>query len=154
MRETIRFRLNGRDTTLETDGERRLLWVLRDDLDLTGTKYGCGIARCGACAVLVNGAPVRSCQYQILDVQGAEVVTIEGLANGDVLHPLQEEFAERGALQCGFCTSGMLMEAYGLLQQNPHPTRSQIVSGMNRNLCRCGAHKRIVEAIEAAAARL
>ena len=154
MRETIRFRLNGRDTTLETDGERRLLWVLRDDLDLTGTKYGCGIARCGACVVLVNGAPVRSCQYQILDVQGADVVTIEGLANGDVLHPLQEEFADRGALQCGFCTSGMIMEAYGLLQQNPHPTRSQIVSGMNRNLCRCGAHKRIVEAIEAAAARL
>ena len=154
MRETIRFRLNGRDTTLETDGERRLLWVLRDDLDLTGTKYGCGIARCGACVVLVNGAPVRSCQYQILDVQGADVVTIEGLANGDTLHPLQEEFADRGALQCGFCTSGMIMEAYGLLQQNPHPTRSQIVSGMNRNLCRCGAHKRIVEAIEAAAARL
>ena len=154
MRETIRFRLNGRDTTLETDGERRLLWVLRDDLDLTGTKYGCGIARCGACVVLLNGAPVRSCQYQIRDVQDAEVVTIEGLANGDVLHPLQEEFAERGALQCGFCTSGMIMEAYGLLQQNPHPTRSQIVSGMNRNLCRCGAHKRIVEAIEAAAARL
>jgi len=154
MRETIRFRLNGRDTTLDTDGERRLLWVLRDDLGLTGTKYGCGIARCGACVVLVNGAPVRSCQYQILDVQDAEVVTIEGLANGDILHPLQEEFADRGALQCGFCTSGMIMEAYGLLQQNPHPTRSQIVSGMNRNLCRCGAHKRIVEAIEAAADRL
>lgn len=154
MRETIRFRLNGRDITLDTDGDRRLLWVLRDDLGLTGTKYGCGISRCGACAVLVNGAPVRSCQYQILDVQDAEVVTIEGLANGDVLHPLQEEFAERGALQCGFCTSGMILEAYGLLQRNPHPTRSQIVSGMNRNLCRCGAHKRIVEAIEAAAARL
>jgi len=154
MRETIRFRLNGRDTTLDTDGERRLLWVLRDDLGLTGTKYGCGIARCGACVVLVNGAPVRSCQYQILDVQDAEVVTIEGLANGDILHPLQEEFADRGALQCGFCTSGMIMEADGLLQQNPHPTRSQIVSGMNRNLCRCGAHKRIVEAIEAAADRL
>jgi nicotinate dehydrogenase subunit A len=154
MRETIRFRLNGRDTTLETDGTRRLLWVLRNDLGLTGTKYGCGIMRCGACTVLVNGNPVRTCRTPLSSVQGTEVVTIEGLANGDDLHPLQEEFAERGAFQCGYCTSGMILEAYSLLQRNPHPTREQIVSGMDRNLCRCGAHKRIVEAIEAAAARL
>ncbi len=154
MRETIRFRLNGRETTIETDGERRLLWVLRSDLGLTGPKYGCGISRCGACTVLVNGNPVRSCQYQILDVQDADITTIEGLADGDRLHPLQEEFAERGAFQCGYCTPGMILEAYSLLKANPHPTRPQIVSGMNRNLCRCGAHKRIVEAIEAAAARL
>jgi aerobic-type carbon monoxide dehydrogenase small subunit (CoxS/CutS family) len=154
MPETIRFRLNGRDTTLDTDGDRSLLWVLRDDLGLTGTKYGCGISRCGACTVLVNGAAVRSCRYQIADVQDAEVVTIEGLANGGVLHPLQEEFAERGALQCGYCTPGMILEAWSLLRHNPRPTRAQVVSGMNRNLCRCGAHKRIVEAIEAAAARL
>ncbi len=154
MRTTIRFRLNGRDTTVETDDNRRLLWVLRSDLGLTGTKYGCGITQCGACTVLVNGAPVRSCQYPVSDVQDAEVITIEGIAEGDKLHPLQEEFAERGAFQCGFCTSGMILEAYSLLQRIPHPTRSQIVSGMNRNLCRCGAHKRIVEAIEAAAARL
>jgi nicotinate dehydrogenase subunit A len=154
MRETIRFRLNGRDTTLETDGTRRLLWVLRNDLGLTGTKYGCGIMRCGACTVLVNGNPVRTCRTPLSSVQGADVLTIEGLANGDDLHPLQEEFAERGAFQCGYCTSGMILEAYSLLQRNPHPTREQIVSGMDRNLCRCGAHKRIVEAIEAAAARL
>ena len=154
MRETIHFRLNGRDTTLETDGTRRLLWVLRNDLGLTGTKYGCGIMRCGACTVLVNGNPIRTCRTPLSSVQGADVLTIEGLANGDDLHPLQEEFAERGAFQCGYCTSGMILEAYSLLQRNPHPTREQIVSGMDRNLCRCGAHKRIVEAIEAAAARL
>jgi aerobic-type carbon monoxide dehydrogenase small subunit (CoxS/CutS family) len=154
MRETIRFRLNGRDTTLDTDGNRRLLWVLREDLGLTGAKYGCGIARCGACTVLVNGNPVHSCQYQVSDVQDSEVVTIEGLAQGGQLHPLQEEFAERGAFQCGYCTSGMILEAYSLLKQEPHPSRARILSGMNRNLCRCGAHKRIVEAIEAAAERL
>jgi aerobic-type carbon monoxide dehydrogenase small subunit (CoxS/CutS family) len=154
MRETIRFRLNGRDTTLETEGSRMLLWVLRDDLELTGAKYGCGIAECGACTVLVNGDPVRSCLYPVSEVQGAEVLTIEGLADGETLHPLQEEFAERGAFQCGFCTPGMIMEAYSLLMKNPGMTRSEIISGMNGNLCRCGAHKRIVEAIEAAAERV
>jgi len=153
MRETIRFRLNGRDTTLDTDGDRSLLWVLRSDFGLTGAKYGCGIARCGACTVLVNGVPVRSCQSSVASVQDADVITIEGLASGGELHPLQEEFADRGAFQCGYCTPGMILEAYGLLARNPHPSRSQIVTGMNRNLCRCGAHKRIVEAIEAAAER-
>jgi len=154
MRETIRFRLNGRDTTLETDGTRSLLWVLRTDLGLTGAKYGCGIAECGACTVLVNGNPVQSCLFPVSQLQNAEVLTIEGLAQGDDLHPLQEEFAERGAFQCGYCTPGMILEAYSLLTKNPRPTRSQILSGMDGNLCRCGAHKRIVEAIEAAAARL
>ena len=154
MRETIRFRLNGRDTTLETEGTRNLLWVLRTDLGLTGAKYGCGIAECGACTVLVNGEPVRSCLYPVSQLQNAEVLTIEGLARGDDLHPLQEEFAERGAFQCGYCTSGMILEAYSLLSKNPNPSRSEIVSGMDGNLCRCAAHKRIVEAIEAAAARL
>ena len=154
MLETIRFRLNGRDTTLETDGTRSLLWVLRTDLELTGAKYGCGIAECGACTVLVNGDPVRSCHYPVSQLQNADVITIEGLSQDDDLHPLQEEFAERGALQCGYCTPGMILEAYSLLNKNPHPTRSQILSGMDGNLCRCGAHKRIVEAIEAAASRL
>ena len=154
MRETIRFRLNGRDTTLETDGTRSLLWVLRTDLGLTGAKYGCGIAECGACTVLVNGDPVQSCLYPVSQLQNADVLTIEGLAQGDDLHPLQEEFAERGAFQCGYCTPGMILEAYSLLTKNPSPARSQILSGMDGNLCRCGAHKRIVEAIEAAAARL
>jgi len=154
MRETIRFRLNGRDTTLETDGTRSLLWVLRTDLELTGAKYGCGIAECGACTVLVNGDPVRSCLYPVSQLQNADVITIEGLAQDDDLHPLQEEFAERGAFQCGYCTPGMILEAYSLLTKNQRPTRSEILSGMDGNLCRCGAHKRIVEAIEAAAARL
>jgi aerobic-type carbon monoxide dehydrogenase small subunit (CoxS/CutS family) len=154
MSETISFRLNGRPLTLQTDGERRLLWVLRTDLGLTGSKFGCGIAMCGACTVLVNGVAVRSCQYRLASVQGAEVTTIEGLANGDRLHPLQEEFAERGGFQCGYCTSGMIMEAYSFLKRNAHPTREQIVSGMNSHLCRCGAHRRIVDAIEAAAARM
>ncbi|MCJ7629696.1 MAG: (2Fe-2S)-binding protein, partial [Longimicrobiales bacterium] len=121
---------------------------------LTGAKYGCGIAECGACTVLVNGEPVRSCLYPVSQLQNAEVLTIEGLARGDELHPLQEEFAERGAFQCGYCTSGMILEAYSLLSKNPHPSRSEIVSEMDGNLCRCAAHKRIVEAIEAAAARL
>ena len=151
---TIRFRLNGRDTTLETDGNRSLLWVLRTDLGLTGAKFGCGIAQCGACTVLVNGNPVRSCQTSVSGIQGADVTTIEGLATGDLLHPLQEEFIEHGGFQCGYCTSGMLLEAYSLLRKNPHPTRAEILSGLEQNLCRCGAHKRIVEAVEAAAARL
>lgn len=154
MSETINFRLNGRPVTLETDGDRRLLWVLRTDLGVTGPKYGCGIAMCGACTVLVNGVAVRSCQYRLASVEGAEITTIEGLASGDRLHPLQEEFAERGGFQCGYCTSGMILEAYSFLKRNPHPTRDQIVSGMNSHLCRCGAHRRIVEAIEAAAARM
>jgi aerobic-type carbon monoxide dehydrogenase small subunit (CoxS/CutS family) len=154
MRETIRFRLNGRDTTLETEGTRTLLWVLRQDLGLTGVKFGCGISECGACTVLVDGNPIRSCAYPVSGLEGTEVLTIEGLAQGDELHPLQEEFAERGAFQCGYCTPGMIMEAYSLLTRNPHPTRSDILRGMEGNLCRCAAHKRIVEAIEAAAARL
>lgn len=154
MRETIRFRLNGRDTTIDTEGTRLLLWVLRQDLGLTGAKFGCGISECGACTVLVNGEAVRSCLYPVSQIQGADVLTIEGLAQNGSLHPLQEEFAERGGFQCGYCTSGMIMEAYSLLTKNPHPTRSEILSGMDGNLCRCGAHKRIVEAIEAAAARL
>ncbi|MGD8362991.1 MAG: (2Fe-2S)-binding protein [Gemmatimonadota bacterium] len=154
MRETIRFRLNGRDTTLETEGTRTLLWVLRQDLGLTGVKFGCGISECGACTVLVDGNPIRSCAYPVSGLEGTEVLTIEGLAQGDELHPLQEEFAERGAFQCGYCTPGMIMEAYSLLARNPHPTRSDILRGMEGNLCRCAAHKRIVEAIEAAAARM
>ncbi|MGW8268156.1 MAG: (2Fe-2S)-binding protein [Longimicrobiales bacterium] len=154
MPETIHFRLNGQDTTLETEGNRTLLWVLRQDLELTGTKFGCGISECGACTVIVNGEPVRSCIYPVLRLEGAEVLTIEGLAEAGELHPLQEEFAARGAFQCGYCTPGMIMEAYSLLTRNPHPTRSDILRGMEGNLCRCAAHKRIVEAIEAAAARL
>ncbi len=154
MRETIEFTLNGEPVSLDTDGDRILLWVLRTDLELTGTKYGCGIGLCGSCTVLVDGEAERSCALPLRAVRGREVVTIEGLAGGEVLHPLQEEFAERGALQCGYCTPGMLMNAAGLLNGNPHPSREEIVDGMEGNLCRCGAHKRIIEAIDAASKRM
>lgn len=154
MPEAIRFRLNGRDVSLETDGNRKLLWVLRDDLHLTGTKFGCGVARCGACLVLVNEAPVESCLYPLSAVAGAEVTTIEGLSQGGRLHPLQEEFAERGAFQCGYCTPGMILRAYSLLRRNPDPSQEEILAGMNSNLCRCAAYKRIVEAVQAAARRI
>ena len=149
----IRFRLNGQPTELDIDPERRLLWVLRTDLELTGTKYGCGAGLCGSCTVIVDNRPVRSCRTRMKSIEGAELTTIEGLANNGHLHPLQEEFAERGALQCGYCTPGMIMNAYGLLLDNPSPSRTDIIAGMDRNLCRCAAHKRIVEAIEAAAER-
>ncbi|MFC1629436.1 (2Fe-2S)-binding protein [Gemmatimonadota bacterium] len=154
MREIIEFTLNGRNVTLDTDGDRTLLWVLRTDLELTGTKYGCGIGLCGSCTILLDGRAERSCALPVRAVQGREVVTIEGLAQGETLHPLQEEFAERGALQCGYCTPGMIMNAAGLLHDNPDPTRDEIVAGMEGNLCRCSAHKRIIEAIEAASKRI
>ena len=148
----IAFTLNGKPVTVDTDGDRKLLWVLRGELGLTGTKFGCGESLCGACTIVVDREPVRSCQVAMSDVRGKDVVTIEGLEKDGRLHPLQEQFADRGALQCGFCTSGMIMNAYGLLLKNPKPTRDQIVAGMDDNLCRCAAHVRILEAIEAVAA--
>ena len=153
MPETINFKLNGRDVSLNTDGERKLLWVLRDDFGLTGAKYGCGMGLCGACVVVVNNEAVRSCRMSISDVKGKDVLTIEGLAQGDRLHPVQQAFADHGAVQCGFCTPGMIMNAYALLQKNPKITREQIISGMENNLCRCSAYQRIVEAIESVAGR-
>ena len=151
MRKTVRFKLNGQPRTLTIDQDRMLLWVLRTDFGLTGTKFGCGEGFCGACTVLVNNDAVRSCQYPVADVDGKEVVTIEGLAADGKLHPLQEAFVRHDALQCGFCTSGMILNAYGLLMKNPKPTREEIVSGMEDNLCRCGAHTRIIQAIQTAA---
>ena len=148
MTKTIRFRLNGKPTTLETDGDRTLLWVLRTDLGLTGTKYGCGEGICGSCTVVVGGEAVRSCAVPVSSVDGKEVLTIEGLAQGGVLHPLQQAFVEHGGLQCGYCTPGMIMNAVALLRANPKPSREAIVKGMEENLCRCGAHQRIVAAIE------
>jgi aerobic-type carbon monoxide dehydrogenase small subunit (CoxS/CutS family) len=148
VKETFRFTVNGEAVTLETEADRKLLWVLRTDLDKTGAKYGCGEGMCGSCTVLVEGVPVRSCLVNIASVEGQEITTIEGLAaNGD-LHPLQREFFERGAYQCGYCTPGMILNAYGLLAENPSPTRDEIVRGMEGNLCRCSAYKRILEAIE------
>ena len=150
MKETINFRLNGKSTSLEVEGDRSLLWVLRTDLGLTGTKFGCGASLCGACTVVVGKEAVRSCQFPIKDVRSKDVTTIEGLAKDGKLHPLQEKFVAFGALQCGFCTPGMIMNAYALLLKNPKPTRTQIVQAMDDNLCRCGAHKRIIQAIESA----
>lgn len=153
MSDVIEFRVNGEPVRLETDGTRKLLWALRIDLDKTGTKYGCGQGLCGACTVLINGHAMRSCVMSLQAVAGSEVTTIEGVADGERLHPLQEEFAERGALQCGFCTPGMILGAWELLARNPAPGRSDIVAALDNNLCRCGAHKRILEAVEAVAAR-
>ena len=152
--ETIKFKLNGKAVKLSTDADRKLLWVLRTDCELTGTKYGCGEGLCGACTVLVEGEAIRSCQTSLKDVQGKDVVTIEGLSMNGQLHPLQKAFAEHDALQCGYCTSGMIMNAYALLKKNPKPSVSDIVGGMDDNVCRCGAHKRIIEAVQNAAREL
>ena len=143
--------INGK--THEIDGEPgdSLLSVLRYELGLTGSKFGCGEGHCGACTVLVNGEAVRACQVQVAEVRGKEVVTIEGLAAGGKLHPVQQAFMEHDAMQCGYCTSGMIMTAVGLLARNPDPSEADIVNGMERNLCRCGAHRRILSAIGAAA---
>jgi len=153
MKETISFRLNGKPISLNVEGDRTLLWVLRTDLGLTGTKYGCGKSLCGACTVVIGKDAVRSCQVSILDVRGKEVTTIEGLAKGDKLHPLQSAFVEYGAVQCGFCTPGMIMNAYSMLLKNPKLTRKQIIDGMEYNLCRCSGHQRIVKAIESASTK-
>jgi aerobic-type carbon monoxide dehydrogenase small subunit (CoxS/CutS family) len=150
MTETIRFTLNGNPVTLETDAARKLLWVLRTDLEMTGTKYGCGEGLCGACTVIVDGQAVPACRTDLASVRGKQVTTIEGLARNGRLHPLQQAFHDLGGFQCGYCTPGMIMSAYGLLREHPRPTRAQIIEGMERNLCRCAAHQRIVAAIETA----
>jgi carbon-monoxide dehydrogenase small subunit len=151
MMENISFKLNGKPVSLTVDSERMLLWILRSDLGLTGTKYGCGAGLCGACTVLVNNKAIRSCRLPVRNVKGKEVLTIEGLAKNGKLHPIQEAFSKHDALQCGFCTPGMIMNAYGLLLKNPQPTEAQIIEGMDNNLCRCGAHTRIIQAIQSAA---
>jgi len=154
MAKTIRFSFNGKQTALEVEEERMFLWVLRTELRLTGTKSGCGEGFCGSCTVLVDGKPERSCQLPMSGIAGKEVVTIEGLATNGKLHPIQAAFVEHDALQCGFCTPGMILSAYGLLLEVPKPTRQQILDHMEDNLCRCGAHVRIVKAIEMAASEM
>ena len=151
MKSTIHFTLNGKSVAIDVDKERPLLWVLRTDLGLTGPKYGCGEGLCGACTVLVNKAAVPSCQTAVKDVEDAEVVTIEGLARNGTLHPIQQAFVQHDAMQCGFCTPGMILKAYGLLSENPQPTHDEIIAAMDDNLCRCGAHLRIVQAVQTAA---
>ena len=151
MKETLRFKLNGKPATVNVDGDRLLLWVLRTDLGLTGTKYGCGESFCGACTVIVNGEAVRSCQTPVKEVRDKDVVTIEGLSGDGGLHPVQKAFMEHDALQCGYCTPGMIMNAYALLRKNPKPSAAEIVEGMDDDLCRCGAHTRIIQAVQSAA---
>ena len=151
MEKTISFQLNGKATEARLDPSQTLLWVLRNHFGLTGTKYGCGIGFCGSCTVLIDQVPVRSCNLALSEVEGKSVLTIEGLAKDGKLHPVQKAFVEHDALQCGFCTPGMIMNATGLLLKNPSPTTQEIKAGMEENLCRCGAHVRIVEAVKTAA---
>ncbi len=151
MLRTIAFTLNGKPIRVSVDEERMLLWVLRYDLGLTGTKYGCGAALCGACTVLLDDEPARSCVTPMKDVAGRRVLTIEGLSRDGRLHPLQQAFHDGHAFQCGYCTSGMIMSAHALLLRNPRPTRAEIVQHLDDHLCRCGSHVRILDAIEAAA---
>jgi len=151
MEQKIRFNLNGKRTEITTDPNQTLLWVLRNHLGLTGTKYGCGTGFCGACTVLINREAARSCMLPVSDIEGKEVITIEGLASGGKLHPIQKAFIEHDALQCGYCTPGMIMTAVAMLIKNPSVSRQEIVDGLEENLCRCGAHTRILDAVETAA---
>lgn len=151
MARITRLEINGQIRNVDVDSGRSLLSVLRDDLDLTGTKYGCGEGACGACTVLIDGEPSRSCITSVGEVEGAKLTTIEGVSRGEELHPLQQAFLDAEALQCGYCTSGMIMSAHGLLQQNPSPTKEEIVEAMDGNICRCGTYQRIVAAIQQAA---
>lgn len=150
MEETIKFQLNGKVTEALIDPTETLLWALRNHFGLTGTKFGCGMGFCGSCTVLIDNEPVRSCQLSVGDITGKNVVTIEGLATDGKLNPVQEAFVEHDAFQCGFCTPGMIMNATGLLLKNSAPTTKEIKEGMENNLCRCGAHPRIVEAVQRA----
>jgi aerobic-type carbon monoxide dehydrogenase small subunit (CoxS/CutS family) len=151
---TIELAINGRHCTVEADSQISLLTVLRDNLDLTGTKYGCGEGQCGACTVLVDGRAQRSCVTRAENIAQKQITTIEGLARGEQLHPVQEAFLEEGALQCGYCTPGMIMSAVALLSRNHHPTRSEIIDSLDGNLCRCGAYSRIFSAVQKAATAL
>ncbi|NWJ41707.1 MAG: (2Fe-2S)-binding protein [Geothrix sp.] len=151
MARTLSFTLNGKQVVTTADGSRMLACVLREDLALTGTKIGCGQGLCGACTVLVDGEAVRSCSTPLAAVAGKAVLTIEGLGLQEKLHPVQEAFLDHHAFQCGFCTPGMILSAYALLKKTPRPDRRQVAEALDGNLCRCGAHVRILAAVEAAA---
>jgi aerobic carbon-monoxide dehydrogenase small subunit len=148
---TIRFTINGKPASVDTEPERPLLEVLREDLGLTGTKYGCGEGQCGVCTVLIDDRPADSCITPVRAAAGRRIVTIEGLAEGGRLHPVQQAFLDEGALQCGYCTPGMVLRTVALLKANPKPTESQIVEGLNGNLCRCSGYHRIMAAVKRAA---
>jgi aerobic-type carbon monoxide dehydrogenase small subunit (CoxS/CutS family) len=149
---TIRFTVNGTARSVDTEPERPLLEVLREDLGLTGTKYGCGEGECGACTVLLDNQAIFSCSTPVSEAQGRKIVTIEGLAVGGRLHPVQQAFLDEGAMQCGYCTPGMILQTLALLQSHPRPTEAQIVEGLNGNLCRCSGHLRVLAAVRRAAA--
>ena len=151
MDKTIQFKLNGKNVEIASDSGKTLLWVLRNHFGLTGTKYGCGMGYCGACSVIIDNEAARSCTIPVSDVAGKEVITIEGLADNGKLNPVQQAFVDHDALQCGFCTPGMVINATVLLMKNPSPSRQEIIEGMEDNFCRCGAHIRIIQAIETAA---
>lgn len=151
MKTSIRFALNDKPVTWTGEDHRMLLWVLRTEFHLTGSKYGCGEGFCGACTVLIDGEAVRSCKFPMKDVKGKQVTTIEGLSKNGDLHPLQKAFIEHDALQCGFCTPGMIMMAASLLSKKPQLSKSEIIEGMERNLCRCGTYNRVLQALEDAA---
>jgi aerobic-type carbon monoxide dehydrogenase small subunit (CoxS/CutS family) len=153
MSNVTSLNVNGKKLPLNVNSETSLLNALHDSLELTGTKYGCGESQCGACTVLVDGVPTRSCVTQVGRVSGKQITTIEGLAKDGQLHPLQDAFLKADAMQCGYCTSGMIMSGVGLLNKNPKPTRDEIVKHMDGNVCRCGTYQRIVAAIEMAAGK-
>lgn len=148
---TIHLAVNGKPHAVDTDPQTSLLTVLREYLDLTGSKYGCGEGQCGACTVLIDGKAQRSCVTRASAVSGKQITTIEGLASGDHLHPVQQAFLDEGAMQCAYCTSGMIMSAVALLQKNPSPKATEIIEFMDGNVCRCGTYARIVSAVQRAA---
>jgi aerobic-type carbon monoxide dehydrogenase small subunit (CoxS/CutS family) len=150
MAKVTSLNINGKKMTVDVDSAASLLAVLRNDLDLTGSKYGCGEGQCGACTVLIDGVATRSCITQVGRVSGKQITTIEALEKDGTLHPLQEAFIKADAMQCAYCTSGMIMSASALLSKNPKPSRDEIMTGMNGNICRCGTYQRIIEAIQIA----
>ena len=154
MSTITEINVNGQARKLEAEAERSLLSILRDDLDLTGSKYGCGEGQCGACTVLIEGVPTRSCRTTVGEVGRRKVVTIEGLEQNGRMHPLQQAFLSVGAMQCAYCTSGMIMSGYALLKKRPNPSEDEIVRAMNGNICRCGTYQRIIAAIKLGAQML
>lgn len=154
MAEATKLEVNGKRYAVHYPPDTPLLYVLRDELGLTGTKYGCGEGQCGACTVLIGGAPRRSCQIPLGAAAAKPITTVEGLEKGGTLHPVQQAFLDAGAFQCAYCTSGMVMSSVGLLETNAHPSRADIVQFLQGHVCRCGAHPRIVEAVERAAKRI
>jgi aerobic-type carbon monoxide dehydrogenase small subunit (CoxS/CutS family) len=154
MGKVIHFKLNNQPVEIEASDSDNLLWAIRYQLELTGTKYGCGLGDCGACTVLLNNEPVKACMTYMEDVADQHITTIEGIGQEDDLHPLQEAFIEHDAMQCGFCTPGMIVNAYGLLKSNPEATREEIIQGMDQNLCRCGSYGRILAAIQDASKKI